>query len=316
MSINLQAAKVLWARAHNQCAFPGCPQALTQDEVDATTGDALVTVIGHQAHIRSYKRDGPRYDPKYPVSKLHTYENLILLCPTHHLKVDAHGGAGYSVSDLIKMRVSHEQQQQRRERIETVLRAYTAQQYRVDDKVLFEQVDLNGPSVDAMFVDVPFACRPDAAVADLMQQIATDNPGDLEATDGADGQIVTGAAQALLHPRWSSNALLVGGPGQGKSTLLQYVCQFHRARLLDREAYTGEAQQLNSSPMSSVCQFALTCERTPSGQAAGSTTPRRRRTSGSARKQPKESRIGPASRSTSPSRSNAVAAGASFRSTT
>jgi hypothetical protein len=134
---------------------------------------------------------------------------------------------------------------QRRDEIDTTIRMYMAQQYGVDDKVLFEQVDLNGPSVDSMFVDVPFACRPDAAVAELMQRIAEEFPGDVDAVDTADGQVVTGAAQALLHPDWRGNALLVGGPGQGKSTLLQYICQFHRARLLGKPEYAGQELQLS-----------------------------------------------------------------------
>jgi hypothetical protein len=57
--------------------------------------------------------------------------------------------------------------------------------------------------------------------------------------------VVAGAAQALLHPEWSGNALIVGGPGQGKSTLLQFICQFHRARFQGAVDYTGAAQGLN-----------------------------------------------------------------------
>lgn len=245
MSVTVPTVKVLWTRARNQCAFPGCLQALTSDGVHATTGDPLVTVVGEQGHIRSSKVDGPRHDPNYDAAKLDSYENLILLCPTHHTMVDANGGAEFGVETLVKIRKDHEDRHDRRERIEATLRAYSVQQFGVDDKVLFEQVDLNGPSVDSMFVDVPFACRPDSRVSGLMQQIASDYPGDVEAANVADGQIVTGAAQSLLHPYWSGNALLIGGPGQGKSTLLQYVCQFYRARLLDRVDYSGEEQQLS-----------------------------------------------------------------------
>ena len=84
LSISIPVVKVLWSRALNQCAFPTCRQLLTEDSVDAATGETLTNAVGEQAHIRSYKTNGPRYDPDYPKSKLHTYENLILLCPTHH----------------------------------------------------------------------------------------------------------------------------------------------------------------------------------------------------------------------------------------
>jgi hypothetical protein len=244
LSLTVPTVKVLWARAHNQCAFPNCRQPLTEESRDASTGVVRAVAVGEQAHIRSYKPNGPRYDPQYAQEQLHSYENLILLCPTHHAKVDANGGSDFTVTDLTEMKVAHEKQSQRREDIDTTVRKYVAQQYGVDDKVLFEQVDLNGPSVDSMFVDVPFSCRPDASPAELLIRIADESPGDSDDSDRLDGHVVTGAAQALLHPDWLGNALLVGGPGQGKSTLLQYVCQFYRARLLGREEYTGEHQQL------------------------------------------------------------------------
>jgi hypothetical protein len=244
MSITTPTVKVLWTRAHDCCAFPTCPQLLTEDSVDATTGEGFVTVVGEQAHIRSKTADGPRYDPDFDPSKLDSYENLILLCPTHHTMVDANNGAGYTVDQLLEMRAKHEKQQARREHIDKTLRSYVGQQYNKDDQVLFEQVDLSGPSVDSMFVDVPFACRTDVAIAVVLQQIAAKHPPEPEALESAEDQVVTGSAQALLHPDWEGNALLVGGPGQGKSTLLQYICQFHRARMLGKTEYTGEAQSL------------------------------------------------------------------------
>lgn len=221
MSITTPTIKVLWTRAHNCCAFPTCTQLLTEDSVNAETGDDFVTVLGEQPHIRSSKVDGPRHDPEYDQSKLNSYENLILLCPTHHTMVDANNGAGYTVEQLVAMRNKHEKQQERREHIDKTVRAYVGQQYNKDDRVLFEQVDLSGPSVDSMFVDVPFACRTDLPIAEVLQQIAEKHPPEPEALEWAEDQVVTGSAQALLHPDWEGNALLVGGPGQGKSTLHQ-----------------------------------------------------------------------------------------------
>lgn len=203
-----------------------------------------MTVVGEQAHIRSRKPNGPRHDPIYDKAKLDRHENLILLCPTHHTKIDDNNGAAYDVETLVEMREAHEKRQDQFDRINSSIMAYVAEKYEFDDKVLFEQVDLNGPSVESMFVDVPFSCRVDSTVSALMSQIAAEQPGDVEATDDAEGQIVTGAAQALLHPEWSSSALLVGGPGQGKSTLLQFVSQFYRARLLGKDNYTGATIKL------------------------------------------------------------------------
>lgn len=244
MTISAQTRKVLWGRAHNMCSFATCWQALTADEVDARTGEGFAVVVGEEAHIRSGSPGGPRHDPDYPLADIDKYENLMLLCPTHHALIDAHNGDAYDVETLVKMKRRHEEQQGRKDRITQTIRLYVGNQYEIDDRVLFEQVDLHGPSVDAMFVDVPFACSPDTAIAEVIERIAAEHPGDPEALAGAGAKVVAGAAQALLHPDWRGNALLVGGPGQGKSTLLQYVCQFHRSRMLNRDSYTGDDQQL------------------------------------------------------------------------
>ena len=53
----------------------------------------------------------------------------------------------------------------------------------------------------------------------------------------ADDYNTGGAAGFLLHPKIQNEIeriLLEGGPGQGKSTIAQYICQVHRARLLNR----------------------------------------------------------------------------------
>ncbi len=244
MTITVQTRKLLWGRAHNVCSFATCWQALTADEVDARTGRAFAVVVGEEAHIRSGRPDGPRYDPDYPSADIDKYENLMLLCPTHHTLVDAHNGDAHPVEILVKMKRRHEEQQGRKDRITSTIRLYIGNQYEIDDRVLFEQVDLHGPTVDAMFVDVPFACSPETAIAEVIERIAAEHPGDQEALAAAGDGVVAGAAQALLHANWRGNALLVGGPGQGKSTLLQYVCQFHRSRMLGKDAYVGENQQL------------------------------------------------------------------------
>lgn len=243
MGLSPKDRKALWGRSRHLCAFPQCRRELTEDQVDAKTGETFQTVVGEEAHIYSPSPDGPRYDAKYPVGKLETYENRILLCSIHHTLLDSEKGRAYDPDTLIKMKRRHERQEERRERISGAVRAYVADQYEADDKVLFRQVKLEGPRVDAMFVDVPFASRGDTEAATRLARIAQDAPGDAVAEEGF---VITGAAQALLHPEWAGNALIVGGPGQGKSTLLQFVCQFHRARFQQAADYSGEAQGLKA----------------------------------------------------------------------
>lgn len=248
MAITVATKNVLWGKCRDQCAFPGCIQASSVSNTDAKTGDVFHTPVLEHAHIRSKKPDGPRYDPDYPAEKLDSFDNLILLCPTHHGPVvDAEKGRAYTAEDLEKMRDDHVANFDRLEALEATLTAYLGEQFGSDDKILFEQAQLRGPSVESMFVDVPFTCRSDAGVAEVLRGIAAKHPGDLEASARTDGQPVTGAAQALLSPEWSGNALLVGGPGQGKSTLLQYLCQFHRARLLSEAGYAGDGERLDVS---------------------------------------------------------------------
>lgn len=248
MAISEKTIKILWSRARNRCAYPSCPVTATNELADAETGEVFYTPGLEQAHIRSKSEDGPRYDPDYPKEKLDSYENLVLLCGAHHTPVvDAEDGRAYTAKQLEKMKKDHEANHDRLEELEDTIDRYLGEQYSIDDKVLFEQVELRGPTVESMFVDVPFTCRNDAPVAEILRGIAEKHPGDLDGAARAPGQPVTGAAQALLSADWQGNALLVGGPGQGKSTLLQYVCQVHRARVLNRGAYDGQVQNLDLS---------------------------------------------------------------------
>jgi hypothetical protein len=110
VSINVLNRKLLWRRAGNRCAYPDCKQALTADlETEESQALSMAGVImGEEAHIRSARPDGPRYDPTYDTEKLDAYENLLLLCPTHHTLIDKNNGAGFSVGKLQDMKLTHE----------------------------------------------------------------------------------------------------------------------------------------------------------------------------------------------------------------
>jgi hypothetical protein len=167
----------------------------------------------------------------------------MLLCPTHHSLIDANNGRNFTVAQLEQMKAQHVRQQQVRSKFQPAILAYLSDRYGEEDLVQFRQAELQG-RVDAMFVDVPLGVRANAPAAALMRQIAQLHPGDSIAGDLHQGLIVTGAAQALLHPDWTGNAVLMGGPGQGKSTLLQYLSQYYRARRLGKSTYDAADDRL------------------------------------------------------------------------
>ena len=97
--------KTLWGRSGNICSFPDCGVELAQEKV-------ADRVIGEEAHIKGEKPSAPRYDPKQSEEERNSYENLILLCPTHHTEIDAEPII-WTVERLKKMKVSHEEEVKR-----------------------------------------------------------------------------------------------------------------------------------------------------------------------------------------------------------
>ena len=75
-----KTVKRLFAFSANRCAFPDCGRAIVQPDG---------TVTGEICHIEAVNKKGPRYNPELTKEKLHSYENLILLCEAHHKIVDA-----------------------------------------------------------------------------------------------------------------------------------------------------------------------------------------------------------------------------------
>lgn len=94
--------KLLYGGAAERCSFPGCREVLV---VKSETGKKRQ--IGEMAHIVAYSDSGPRADSSYPREKKNKYENLILLCGTHHNVIDALPDK-YTVDCLRKMKKNHE----------------------------------------------------------------------------------------------------------------------------------------------------------------------------------------------------------------
>lgn len=97
-SPSVTVLKRLFAVAKNRCAFPACESKII---------DGSGAIVGEVCHIAG-RINGPRYDPEQPNSERHGYENLIVLCGTHHKIVDEQIGE-YTIERLIEIKRTHEQ---------------------------------------------------------------------------------------------------------------------------------------------------------------------------------------------------------------
>ena len=89
--------KALFAKSGNQCAFPKCEEQLIDDKY---------ICIGELCHIEAVNKNWPRFNPNSNDEYRRSYKNLILLCPTHHRKIDKSNKI--SKEDLKEMKINHE----------------------------------------------------------------------------------------------------------------------------------------------------------------------------------------------------------------
>lgn len=89
--------KILWGRSGNRCAI--CKLELT--------ADGSLETLGEMAHIVARSPNGPRGSLNQSKSDRDSYENLILLCPTHHSEVDKNPDS-WPVERLRSVKADHE----------------------------------------------------------------------------------------------------------------------------------------------------------------------------------------------------------------
>ncbi|RKD16249.1 hypothetical protein BCY91_05080 [Pelobium manganitolerans] len=110
---------ILWGKSAGRCQYRGCNKSLFIDAL--TKGEYNQSYI---AHIVADVPDGPRGDKvRSPLLK-QDITNLMLLCDSHHRKIDKDDVAGHTESLLLEMKKEHE------DRIEKVTDiAYDMQSY-------------------------------------------------------------------------------------------------------------------------------------------------------------------------------------------
>lgn len=102
MPITDKTRKILWGRSGNRCAK--CKRELV---IEATPTDTD-SVVGEECHIISPHKGGPRYDETLSKQQIDNYENLILLCRTHHKLIDDQYES-YTCYKVREMKKNHEQ---------------------------------------------------------------------------------------------------------------------------------------------------------------------------------------------------------------
>ena len=127
---------------------------------------------------------------------------------------------------------------------EAVIKAYLSDQYRIDNEVKFKQIDLQNKLID-LYTDVPVRIKEfdhkNKKIKRILETIdnanITINNEYYNINGGFHREVIFGAAKFLLSSKVQNGIeriLLEGGPGQGKSTISQYICQVHRAKLLNK----------------------------------------------------------------------------------
>lgn len=119
-------------------------------------------------------------------------------------------------ADVFRALITTHFMMERKNNLIRVLRSVASLQWGEDNEVRFKHGELDGVSLTSLFVDIPAASAGDRQDTSLPTKLDT--------------------GIRVLTPKTAPKPMvLLGAPGQGKSTLVQFTCQIHRAALLGKE---------------------------------------------------------------------------------
>ena len=96
--------KILFALSGNRCAHPKCNEPVIAN----ATLDSTDLVVGQISHIYALRSDkGPRGKLGMTEKERNQADNLMLLCPTHHVIVDGQQET-YTAGTLLGCKQTHE----------------------------------------------------------------------------------------------------------------------------------------------------------------------------------------------------------------
>jgi hypothetical protein len=104
MTISGKELRALLQKSGNRCAFPGCPELLSQLPIDEND---KITNLSNIAHIVAQSDKGPRGQYPLPIDQRDQESNLLLLCSRHHTVID-NEPQRYTVERLRQFKEDHE----------------------------------------------------------------------------------------------------------------------------------------------------------------------------------------------------------------
>lgn len=208
-------------------------------ESGATSYQLMTNAIGTpHRHVGSVDKVAKHLREALPIPASCWWRNdlLIRLAKHHELRW------GYpellNAADILKELIegSLSEDAQRRTR---AIQTFVTSQHEAERKVRFKQVDLQNDLLN-LFVDVPATLGRGQEGGHrrarlFVESIAQEDGIDTFPWEGPD----VGAARTLLHPdvqEAMGKVVIEAAPGQGKSTLGQYISQVHRMRLLKKRS--------------------------------------------------------------------------------
>ena len=94
----VEVLRELYLKSGNQCAFPGCYNAMVDDNGN---------FIGQICHIEAVEAGGERFNPNMTNEERRAFDNLMLMCYEHH--VVTNDVVKYPVCELKRMKREHEE---------------------------------------------------------------------------------------------------------------------------------------------------------------------------------------------------------------
>lgn len=99
---------ILWLKSGGRCEYSGCAKALWRDDLTLTEMNRA-----YRAHIIAASPDGPRGHPELSEKLAKDFDNLMLLCDTHHRLIDKQDVEGHPPELLRRYKREHEERIER-----------------------------------------------------------------------------------------------------------------------------------------------------------------------------------------------------------